>query len=206
MRLRLLPVALPVALLAGTLSACGGGSGSPLSVLSSITATPPATTPAVVTPPPFADPGAPTSIPPVLATRRPTTPAEPGPSPSSTAVPTTTPSPRASATTGRPSPSPSAPGADPTDPAATDTREITVKITGTRVSPPPSHIDVTKGTTVVLTVTSDAADELHVHGYDLEEPLVPGAPLRITFVASQVGSFDVETHESGLTLFQLRVR
>lgn len=93
-----------------------------------------------------------------------------------------------------------------TDPAASDVREVTVEIADGKVNPPPSGVNVTKGTTVALTVTSDVPDELHVHGYDLEGALVPGEPRRLEFIADQTGSFDVETHESGLVLLRLRVR
>jgi len=59
---------------------------------------------------------------------------------------------------------------------------------------------------VALTVTSDVADAVHVHGYDLQAALPAGKPAHLEFTADQVGLFEVETHETGLQLVQLVVR
>lgn len=91
-------------------------------------------------------------------------------------------------------------------PGASTVKEITVTIAGRQVTPPPGRIDVTKGQTVRITVTGDAADEAHVHGYDKAADLKPGTPATIEFVADQDGLFEVETHHSKLQLFQLVVR
>ncbi|WP_432930660.1 hypothetical protein ACQPZZ_09020 [Microbispora sp. CA-135349] len=93
--------------------------------------------------------------------------------------------------------------AAPADPAV---KEITVTIAGRKVTPPPGRIEVTKGQTVRITVTSDTADEAHLHGYDKAASLQPGTPASIEFVADETGLFEMETHESGLQLFQLLVR
>lgn len=84
--------------------------------------------------------------------------------------------------------------------------EITVTITGTTVAPAPDRIDVAKGQTVRLTVTSDTYDILHVHGYDKAAELTPGVPAVVQFVADQDGLFEVEVHSSHLQLCQLEVR
>ncbi|MFD0478149.1 hypothetical protein ACFQ0B_65710 [Nonomuraea thailandensis] len=63
-----------------------------------------------------------------------------------------------------------------------------------------------KGRQVSLTVTSDVADELHVHGYDLVAELRPGVPVTIRFTADLTGVFQVETHGGKLVLIQLAVR
>ncbi|MDF5755771.1 hypothetical protein [Spongiactinospora sp. TRM90649] len=75
-----------------------------------------------------------------------------------------------------------------------------------RVAPPPGRLEVKVGERVSLSVTSDRADEVHVHGFDVGGKLVPGKPLTVTFVADRTGVFEVETHESGLLLTQLAVR
>ncbi|MEU6432533.1 hypothetical protein ABZ860_42065 [Microbispora sp. NPDC046973] len=104
-------------------------------------------------------------------------------------------------------PAESAP-AEPAAAASGDSavKEITVTVAGRKVTPPPGRIEVTKGQTVRITVTSDAADEAHLHGYDKEADLKPGTPASIEFVADETGLFEMETHESGLQLFQLVVR
>jgi FtsP/CotA-like multicopper oxidase with cupredoxin domain len=51
-----------------------------------------------------------------------------------------------------------------------------------------------RGETVRLVVTSDAADEIHVHGYDLTQNPAPGKPVRFRFEADIEGVFEVESH------------
>ena len=62
------------------------------------------------------------------------------------------------------------------------------------------------GSQVRLQVTSDVDDELHVHGFDIEEPLEAGRTTMVEFTADQQGVFEVETHETELELLQLAVR
>ena len=86
------------------------------------------------------------------------------------------------------------------------TVSIDVLIAKGKISPAPGALQAKKGDHVDITITSDTADEVHVHGYDIEKPLTPGQPTEIQFDATQQGRFEVETHESGKTLFQLIVR
>ncbi|RMI31512.1 hypothetical protein EBO15_42605 [Actinomadura harenae] len=62
-----------------------------------------------------------------------------------------------------------------------------------------------RGATVVVTVTSDVADEFHLHGYDRELALVPGRPGTVRLVASVPGVFEAELHHSGARVFELQV-
>jgi heme/copper-type cytochrome/quinol oxidase subunit 2 len=55
-------------------------------------------------------------------------------------------------------------------------------------------------------VTSDVDDVLHVHGFDVEEPLEAGHTTTVELTADQPGVFEVETHETELELLQLEVR
>jgi hypothetical protein len=57
------------------------------------------------------------------------------------------------------------------------------------------HIKVRKGGTVDLAVTSDIADEVHVHGYDIEKPVKAGGTVTFHFKASMDGVFEVEVHK-----------
>jgi plastocyanin len=93
-------------------------------------------------------------------------------------------------------------GANP----ATDVVEIKVSVSGGKVAPESSVHKVSRGQTVRLVVTSDKADELHVHGYDKSAELPAGTATTLEFPADQTGRFEVETHESGLQLLQLEVR
>jgi Cupredoxin-like domain len=83
---------------------------------------------------------------------------------------------------------------------------VDVHIANGKITPVPGAVEAKKGDHIDLKVTSDKADEVHVHGYDIEKPLVPGQTTEIRFDATQQGRFEVETHESGKTLLQLLVR
>ena len=58
------------------------------------------------------------------------------------------------------------------------------------------EIKATKGQIVRFTVTSDVADDIHVHGYDIEEKVAPNKPARFSFKADIEGIFEVESHEA----------
>jgi hypothetical protein len=98
----------------------------------------------------------------------------------------------ASAATPAPSPSPSA-------------RTIEVTFAGGKISGVDARVSVKVGEQVVLRVTSDVVEEIHVHGYDLYADLVPGTPAELAFTADLPGSYEVELHDAGRPLFQLRV-
>src|SRR6188472_1028868 len=53
---------------------------------------------------------------------------------------------------------------------------------------------VDKGDKVVLVVRTDAGEELHLHGYDIEKTVTPGTPVRIPFTAKLPGRFELELH------------
>ncbi|WP_338674318.1 hypothetical protein V1460_15595 [Streptomyces sp. SCSIO 30461] len=90
--------------------------------------------------------------------------------------------------------------------SAPSTRTVRITVTGNEVSPAPGRVEVAKGTRVALVVTSDQADELHVHGFDMTTELMPGRARTLSLTADRTGLFAVETHESGLVLTQLVVR
>jgi heme/copper-type cytochrome/quinol oxidase subunit 2 len=85
-------------------------------------------------------------------------------------------------------------------------RQITVSVVNKKVTPATDRVEVPKGSTVQITVTSDVLDVLHVHGYDLKADLAPGTPASVQFRADTTGLFEVETHVADLVLFQLVVR
>jgi len=85
-------------------------------------------------------------------------------------------------------------------------KTITVRVAGGKATPKTGRVEVARGEQVRLVVTSDVADQVHVHSYDLVLRLRPGKPGTLTFTADKTGLFEVETHETGLILFQLLVR
>lgn len=96
--------------------------------------------------------------------------------------------------------------ARPTSTPVSAPTEISVTIADGTITPRPANISVARGSRVVLRVTSDRADEVHVHDYDRSATLTPGRTATIEFSADRTGQFEVETHDSSRTLFQLLVR
>lgn len=96
-----------------------------------------------------------------------------------------------------------------TPPPAKDTpagRSMTITITGKKVTPAPSTVELAKGETLTLVVTSDHDDEIHAHGFDVEGTLKAGVPSTVTVTGTQAGLFEVETHEPPLRLLMIAVR
>lgn len=67
------------------------------------------------------------------------------------------------------------------------------------------RIEVPRGQVVVIRVTSDVAEEVHLHGYDLYVDLVPGVAGELRFVADIPGVFEVELEGSRLEIIELEV-
>jgi hypothetical protein len=121
--------------------------------------------------------------------------------PTNATSPTTSP-PAAAQTT----PATSAPAASAPQVPAPGATTIDVTVSGGKVSPPRQLVDVPLGSPVELVVTSDVADEVHVHGYDEMADVTPGNPARVSFAASIPGVFEVELETAKLRLLQLRVQ
>lgn len=116
---------------------------------------------------------------------------------SASSLPTNTPAPS--------SPNTSSPSntADPSGEQA-DVK-IDVTVANGKVNPSGATVKVKAGQTVLVTATSDAEDELHIHGYDKELELAPGKPVSVKFTANMKGTFEVETHKSGKLVAKLVV-
>ena len=80
-----------------------------------------------------------------------------------------------------------------------------VRLKGHRPVGGPKSIEVKKGDRVRVVVTSDAADEVHLHGYDITRDTAPGRPARFSFKANLEGAFDMESHESEAKVAGLQV-
>ena len=84
-------------------------------------------------------------------------------------------------------------------------QRIEVTFANGKASGDTGRVQVAKGTAVTLVVTSDAADEVHVHGYDIEKELTAGTPVTLTFDATITGVFEVELHHADTVLLRLQV-
>ncbi len=58
-------------------------------------------------------------------------------------------------------------------------------------------VRVQQGDDVTLRWTSDGAVAIHLHGYDIEAKLRPGAPTEMTFRARATGRFPITIHGQG---------
>lgn len=111
-------------------------------------------------------------------------------SPGTTAQATTT---QETGTTSQPTPPPPPPGPPP--PARVP---ITIR-DGVPVGGP-GRVTVAKGRRVVLVVTSDVADHVHLHGYDIMRDVAPGQPAQISFRATIVGTVEAELEDRGVQI------
>jgi uncharacterized lipoprotein YajG len=84
-------------------------------------------------------------------------------------------------------------------------QRIEVTVAGGQVSGNTGRVPVAAGERVTLVVTSDVADEIHVHGYDLTTALSANRPAELSFDAGVPGVFEVELHEAGTVLLTLQV-
>jgi FtsP/CotA-like multicopper oxidase with cupredoxin domain len=62
-----------------------------------------------------------------------------------------------------------------------------------------------KGDTVDLTVRSDTADEIHIHGYDVHKDVEKGGSVHFSFPARIDGKFVVELENAGEQIASLQV-
>jgi FtsP/CotA-like multicopper oxidase with cupredoxin domain len=69
-----------------------------------------------------------------------------------------------------------------------------IAIAGGKVDGGVRTITVKKGDPVRIVITSDAPDELHLHGYDIEKTAEPGKPARFALDATLEGVFELESH------------
>jgi hypothetical protein len=93
-----------------------------------------------------------------------------------------------------------------TTPAKPKPRTIVVVVDQGRPRGGIKRPKLAKGEKVVLVIRSDAGEAVHIHGYDVEKPLVRGKPLRIPITANLPGRFEVELHHPDVLLAVLEVR
>lgn len=66
-------------------------------------------------------------------------------------------------------------------------------------------ITVSKGDRIRFKVTSDAPWNVHLHGYDIEKPVAPGAPASYSLPADITGVFEVEIEDTSTQIGKLTV-
>lgn len=83
---------------------------------------------------------------------------------------------------------------------------VRIQVRGGQVVGGIRRATVAKGRQVVLIVTADVRDHVHLHGYDLMRDVAPGAPARTAFRATVAGRFEVELEDRGLQIAELTVK
>ena len=96
-----------------------------------------------------------------------------------------------------------APVAPPAPTPAPKAFDLVIK--GGRLVEGPTVIQVHQGDDVIIRLLSDAADELHLHGYDLHIKTKPGQTVSLQFTAARTGRFGYELHHAKAELGALEV-
>ena len=85
-------------------------------------------------------------------------------------------------------------GTDTTAPAPPKPEATKIDIRGGNLVGEPAEIHAKNGDTVVIVVSADAPDDIHLHGYDIEKKVEPGKPVTFRFKANLEGEFEIESH------------
>ena len=116
----------------------------------------------------------------------------------------------AGATPASPTPTRATPTASTTDTPSAEASAVTINLTiaDGKVSPSGERVDVAKGQTVIMKVISDSDDVIHAHtaAEGIEIKVEAGVPASGRFVATETGSFEVESHHLGKIFVILNVR
>lgn len=119
--------------------------------------------------------------------------------PDDTDEPTATPPPATTeATTTVPTTVPTPPPPEPPPPA-----QVRIVVRGGLPVGGPRRVTVARGRRVILNVTSDVSDHVHLHGYDLMQDVGPGMPARIAFRATRPGTVEAELEDRGVQIARI---
>jgi hypothetical protein len=88
---------------------------------------------------------------------------------------------------------------------APTTLNATIDVVNAKPKDGVQDLKVKKNGEVHLTVNSDTADEIHVHGYDLMKDVPKGGSVKFDFKASIDGGFVIELEDHKQTLANLAV-
>jgi hypothetical protein len=91
----------------------------------------------------------------------------------------------------------------PQPPPAPQPQQIRIVVRGGKPVGGVKDVTVRKNARAVIVITSDVADELHLHGYNLKRELTPGRTERLPFRATINGTVEAELEERGLPLVRI---
>ncbi len=81
-------------------------------------------------------------------------------------------------------------------PAAAEPRVIELSLRNGQLPEDQRLVRVQQGDDITLRWTTDRPVTVHLHGYDLEHKLSPGAPVLMRFTVRATGRFPIEIHGS----------
>jgi hypothetical protein len=88
---------------------------------------------------------------------------------------------------------------------APTTLDATIDVVGAKPKGGVQDLEVKKNGQVKLTVNSDTADEIHVHGYNFMKDVEKGGSVTFDFKATIDGEFIIELEDHKETLANLKV-
>jgi hypothetical protein len=84
-------------------------------------------------------------------------------------------------------------------------RDVALDVTVTGSTMSPSDLVVKLGDRVTMSVTTDKAEEIHLHEYDVKFAGEPGKKVTHTFTADKTGEHAIEIEDSGTEIGKLTV-
>jgi pyruvate/2-oxoglutarate dehydrogenase complex dihydrolipoamide acyltransferase (E2) component len=100
-----------------------------------------------------------------------------------------------------------APAPAPAPAPANDAADVRIDLVyaGGKLASGPTVSKAKQDDRISLSVTSDTADELHLHGVNLHLQLKPGQKATLDFVATKTGRFVYELHHADIELGAIEV-
>lgn len=89
---------------------------------------------------------------------------------------------------------------------ASPAHTLVITLAKGRVEPNGERVNLNRGDTVRLQISSDRDDEIHVHGVDRTVQVKAGEPVSADFVVEQTGRYEIESHHPELLIAVLQVR
>jgi FtsP/CotA-like multicopper oxidase with cupredoxin domain len=90
-------------------------------------------------------------------------------------------------------------------PVAASPREVDLVVKGGKLVSGDPVIKLRQGDSLTLRITSDKADEVHLHGYDRHAHIKAGGTATLAIQADRTGRFPFELHKSHLELGTIEV-
>jgi hypothetical protein len=85
-------------------------------------------------------------------------------------------------------------------------RNLTVTVAGGKAVGGITPLTANKGDTIRLTIRSNVADEIHIHGYDLHQTVTAGGSVTFQFKATIDGNFVIELESRSEQIAALTVK